>query len=142
MRSAQLVVVASLVLLGAVSCSISTSLSESSSSPFEWVSESSGSISGSSGGGDNAYRQDVSDVTLAFATTGGDVDAFRARIATLATQRGVTSWEEDAPTCASIGEGVRRAKLDQVAALDFGEHLFGENAASLAAYRGGYATVR
>lgn len=121
-------------------CSISNSsdtLSNSISSPFEWSSDS----SDSSSDGDSAYRQDVSDYTVAFARNGGDLDAFRSGVRTLAEGRGVTNWEEDVLTCASIGLGLRNAQLDALEAMAFGRDLLGEDAAGLVALRGGYESI-
>jgi hypothetical protein len=142
MRSNPLLIfaVSSFFFVGMLSCAASESaqsISDSVSSPFEWASNS----MSSSSGGDTAYQQDVSEFTLAFATTGGDLEGFRMGIRTLAEQRGITSWEADPSTCASIGHGVRRADYDRLAALDFGEELFGQNAGALAAYQSGYAAI-
>lgn len=122
-------------------CAISESIgsiSDSVSSPFEW---SSASLSSSSGE-DSAYRQDVSELTVAYATHGGDLDAFRHGVGELALERGITSWETDPLTCASIGYGVARADYDRGAATDFGEALFGRNRDALTAYESGYAAVQ
>lgn len=130
-----------LMALLAGGCAISESvgsISESVSSPFEWSSSSLASSSGE----DSAYRQDVSELTVAYATEGGDLDAFRQGVRQLAEARGITSWETDSLTCASIGYGVRRADYAQPAATEFGETLFGQNRDALAAYQSGYASVQ
>jgi hypothetical protein len=124
-------------------CSISNSsetISDSISSPFEWSSDSSGSSSDSSGG-DSAYRRDVSDYTVAFAHRGGELDAYRSGLRQLATQRGITNWEEDRLTCASIGLGLQQADFDSAAALAFAKQLLGEEAPGLEALRTGYASI-
>ncbi len=121
-----------------LACSASNSsetLSDSVSSPFEWSSDSSGSI------GDSAYRRDVSDYTIAFAEQRGDWAAFRQAVGYLAEQRGITNWEEDVYTCASIGLGLQRAYLDVDAAGRFGEDLFGANPRSRSALLAGYASI-
>jgi hypothetical protein len=140
MQRILLAVVCVTALLGSGACSISNSsdtLSDSISSPFKW---SSGS-SDSSSDGDSAYRQDVSDYTVAFARDGGDLDAFRSGLGQLAEQRGVTNWEDDAFTCASIGLGLQRAQLNDTAALGFGRELLGTNDRGLQALRAGYASI-
>ncbi len=141
MRSMELVVAVSFLLLTTTSCAIFESVGSISDSVSTGFGSSSDSISSSSGE-DTAYRQDVSELTLAFATRGGDLDAFRGDVGTLAEQRGITSWEDDASTCSSIGAGVRRAQLDGSAALQFGDRLFGENPPALAAYRTGYTALQ
>ena len=120
-------------------CSFSNSsetLSDSISSPFGWSSDSSGSS-----GGDSAYRQDVGDYTVAFAEAGGDWEAFRQGVGRLAEQRGITNWEEDVFTCASIGLGLQRRGLDPDAASQFGQELFGSNDRSRSALIAGYASI-
>jgi len=127
------------VAIGA-GCSISNSsetLSDSISSPFDW---SSGS-SASSGGDDSAYRQDVSDYTLAFSEASGDWAAFRHGVGRLAAEHGIANWEEDAFTCASIGLGLQRGGLDLEAADRFGADLFGSNARGRQALLAGYASI-
>ena len=133
--------VPSIVLLAFVglACSASNSsetLSDSISSPFQWSSDSSGSI-----GGDSAYRQDVGDYTIAFTEQPGDWEAFRQGVGRLAEQRGITNWEGDVFTCASIGLGLQRADLDAGDAGRFGENLFGANSRSRSALLAGYASI-
>ena len=120
-------------------CSFSDSsetLSESISSPFDWSSSSSGSS-----GGDSAYRQDVSDYTIAFTRQGGDLDAFRQGLGQLAERRGITNWEEDSFTCASIGLGLQGAHLELATAERFGADLFGANLRSRRDLLAGYASI-
>ena len=122
-------------------CSASNSsdtLSDSISSPFEWSSSSSDSSSDAA----TAYRQDVSDYTLAFTRTGDELDAFRDGLRRLAERRGITNWEADPLTCASIGQGLRDADLGHADAMSFARQLLGENPASLRALRVGYAQVQ
>ncbi len=120
-------------------CSFSDSsetLSNSISSPFDWSSSSS-----DSSGGDSAYRQDVSDYTIAFTRQAGDLDAFRQGLGRLAERRGITNWEEDSFTCASIGLGLQRAQLELAAAERFGVDLFGANLRSRRGLLAGYASI-
>ena len=133
-------VVVCLAALIGFGCSISNSsdtLSNSISSPFEWSSDSSDSSSDAA----SAYRQDVSDYTVAFARNGGDLDAFRSGVRSLAESRGVTNWEADVLTCASIGLGLRHAELGELEAMAFGRELLGEDAPGLVALRGGYESI-
>lgn len=132
-----LVLVTSIALCWGCSFSDSSeTLSDSISSPFDWSSSSS-----DSSGGDSAYRQDVSDYTLAFARRGGDVEAFRQGLGRLAERRGITNWEEDAFTCASIGLGLQRAQIDVASAERFGVDLFGANLRSQRHLLAGYASI-
>jgi hypothetical protein len=133
------VAVAAILLAGTTSCSISNSsetLSDSMSSPFDWSSSSSDSSMG-----DSAYRQDVSDYTVAFTRDARDYDAFRTGLRQLAETHGITNWEEDAFTCASVGLGLQRADLDRADALHFGEDLLGGNAAARRELEAGYASI-
>ena len=136
-----------LTLLATGGCSASNSsetLSDSISSPFDW---SSGSSDSSSDG--LAYRQDVSDYTVAFARSSSvqaeagaaDFHAFRAGLRQISEKRGVSNWEEDPLTCASIGLGLQRAEMSDSEALGFGERLLGKDAAGLRALRAGYASI-
>ncbi len=120
-------------------CSFSDSsetLSHSISSPFDWSSSSSDSSAG-----DSAYRQDVSDYTIAFTWQGGDLDALRQGLGQLAEHRGITNWEADPFTCASIGLGLQHAQLDLTAAERFGADLFGANLRSQRDLLAGYASI-
>lgn len=129
------------VLLGSgVACSFSKSsetIGDSISSPFDWSSDS----SNSSGGGDSAYRQDVSDYTVAFVRSGGDIDSFRSGLRRIAERRGITDWEGDELTCASIGLGLQRANFDEAAAFEFGRALFGADTPGLDDLGVGYASI-
>jgi hypothetical protein len=102
-------------------CSISRSvesLSKSVSSPFEWS-------SGSSGGEeDSAYRDQVRDFAYAYARSAGDMVAFRRGIGAIAERRGIHDWEDDDPTCRSIGEGLRRSGIGEARAQAFAGQLF------------------
>ena len=109
-----LLLLAGLTLAFATGCSFvdsSGSISDSISSPSK-------SISNSSSGDDDdeapapetpqdtaSYRQDVSQLTVTYLKSGGDLDAFTSAIAKLAKARGVTNWEADADTNQAIGVG-------------------------------------
>jgi hypothetical protein len=140
------------VLLATGGCSASNSsetLSDSISSPFDWSSGSSDSSSDAA----SAYRQDVSDYTVAFARSSaadagagvagvaGAMDAFRGGLRDLAEKRGVSNWEADDLTLASVGLGLQRAGMSDSEALAFGEQLLGRDATGLRALRAGYASI-
>lgn len=120
-------------LISTTGCSISNSLqgiSNSISSPFE-------SSSGSSGES-TAYREDVSDLTVAYVQSGGDLDAYRLGVTALAKNRGISNWEEDSFTCASIGFGLKRAEFDEAGLQEFASNLFGSDADKLRQLQSGY----
>lgn len=157
MRFVFVLLAATLIAVGA-GCSISNSsqsISDSISSPSESISNSSESSSDSSngGGGDDApapepaaetasYQRDVSELTRTYLETGGDVDAYRAAVAGLAEDRGITDWEADAATTNAIGHGAGAAGLDERAFTAFVAELVGDHAARGEALRRGYEQVR
>ena len=111
----------------------SDSLSTSVSSPFKSSSSSWDAV---------AYREDVREVTHAYVRSGGELPAFQRSVGDLAEQRGITNWEEDELTCASIGEGLRQAELEAGEAREFAARLFGSGAEQIQYVQLGYATVR
>jgi len=132
-----------LLIAGSTGCSISQSLGSSSDS----ISTSSDSISGSSesssdsSGEETAYRRDVSDYAYAFAQGGGDLEAFQRGIALLAEARGISNWEEDPETCASIGLGFNRAGVGREELQELENSLFAENSGGRAALQQGYDSL-
>jgi hypothetical protein len=104
-RSALALLLAALVACFAA-CSFSyssKSISKSVSSPFKSSSDS------SSGSSEAAYLDEVRSFTTGFATSGGDVTAFRRGVGSIAERRGIHDWEDDDATCKAIGEGLKRA---------------------------------
>jgi len=98
-------------LLAAAGCSISTSVSDSVSSPFKWSSDSSKS---STGEREESYRGDVRDYTEAYVRSGNDVAAYRKGLTSIATKHGITNWEADDSTYIGIGEGLGKAQVTSV----------------------------
>ncbi|MEM7410160.1 MAG: putative lipoprotein [Myxococcota bacterium] len=134
-----LVSLLSLALAPVLGCSISASsetVSDSISSPFRWLASSS-----PSGGGDSAYRQDITDHTLVYARSGGSLDAYRQGLTRLATANGITNWEADALTTWRIGHGLQRAEYDEAEVEAFAEQLFGPDSRQLAPLRAGFRTI-
>lgn len=132
-------------------CSISDSsgsLSDSISSPSKSISNSSsGDGSGSSDKETPApettedkasYEKDVSQMTLTYIKSGGEIGAFRAAISNLAKTRGVTDWETDAETTRAIGLGAGNAGLQETAFDAFSKQLFGDDLVQLNELRKGY----
>jgi len=98
------------LLLAPAGCSISyssESLSKSVSSPFKSSSGSSGEES------DPAYQAEVASFTAGFAGSGGDTATFRRGVASIATRRGISDWEDDDQTCRAIGQGLHKAGLNE-----------------------------
>ena len=133
-------VLLSLLVSLSVGCSISHSsetISDSLVSPFRWSSDSS-----PDGGDEFAYSRDLSDYAAHFAKSGGDLDAFRTAVRLRAAAEGISNWQEDAFTCASIGYGLQIAQIDPAQADRLAEELLGAHPKGLAALRSGYATVQ
>jgi hypothetical protein len=133
-------ILASSALLVALSvgCSISKSsetISDSLMSPFRWSSDSSRSVT------QDAYLRDLSAYSASFARDGGDLDAFRTAVRQRAEAQGISSWEDDAFTCASIGYGLQLAELDRAQVDRFAQELLGANPRGLEALYAGYANV-
>jgi hypothetical protein len=131
-----LVAILFLVPIIAGGCSISNSsgsISDSVSSPFKW--------SSSSSGGDTAYRDDVSDYTVAYLESAADIGAFRRGLGQIAQRHGITNWEADRLTCASIGHGLRRAGVHPSEIDGLADKLFAPNARGRRNLRAGYAAI-
>src|SRR3990172_8816160 len=108
-------------LLALAGCSISysvESLSKSVSSPFTSSSRSSGEEE------DPAYQEEVRGFAAGFARSGGDANAFRRGVASIAERRGIHDWEDDDQTCRAIGSGLARAGLDEGRAEALAQDLF------------------
>lgn len=137
-RLAILAVLGLLVSLSA-GCSISKSsetISDSLMSPFRWSSDSS-----KSGDKHSAYRRDLSDYAASFARDGGDLDAFRTAVRQRAEAQGISNWQEDAFTCASIGYGLQLAQLDAAQVDHFAEALLAGHPKGIEALHAGYAAI-
>jgi len=144
-------VIFALALAGTTGCSISASvgsISDSISSPSESISDSSSGDDSSSDESETpapettedtaSYRQDVSQMTLTYIKSGGDIGAFRSTISDLARTRGITDWEADSETTQAIGVGAQDAGLEEVGFTDFSKKLFGDDLVKLNELRKGY----
>ena len=138
--------------------SIGCSIIDSSGSISDSISSPSKSISNSSSGDDDSesppseapapapetkeettsYREDVSQLTVTFLASGGDVGAFGSALSELAAKRGITDWEADADTQEAIGAGAGTAGLEEADFNAFASKLFGEDVAKLNTLRVGY----
>ena len=141
-----------LALVAMTGCSFSDSsgsISDSISSPSTSISESSSGGDSSNGGNKPPpapetteerarYQQDVSQLTLTYLESGGDLDAFRSAITDLAKVRGITDWEADSQTAQAIGTGAGNAGLHEAEFDIFAKRLFGEDLSKLNEVRSGY----
>ncbi len=141
-----------LSLIAMTGCSFSNSsgsISDSISSPSTSISES--SSGGDSGGQDTQpapapettedtarYRQDVSQLTLTYLKSGGELDALRSAVTDLARARGITNWEADSETAQAIGLGAGNAGLQEAEFVVFSKQLFGDDLSKLNELRRGY----
>jgi len=139
----RLIAVMVLLAFAASGCSISAS-SASSSHSSESSSNSSKSSSGSSGGGeeavdpDTAYRDDVRDETVLYATSTDDLEDFQAALSDVARRHGIVDWEASRTTYVGIGEGLAQANVRGADLSRIESRLAGENATRREALRAGY----
>lgn len=120
MRSLHRTLALSFLVLALSGCQV---IWASITSPSDWVSGSSTSISGSfegslvssgSGGGDKtAYRGDVRVLTVVSAGEGALDDAFLRDLGGVATRHAINRWEDEPATFVSIGAGLREAGWSQ-----------------------------
>ncbi|MBP7283389.1 MAG: putative lipoprotein [Leptospiraceae bacterium] len=107
--------------LGSISTSVngistsSNSLSKLSDS-VQSISGSFQSISGSSSGGgkkeSKLYRMDIRDLTAIYYKTGFDKE-FHSDLAQIAQKNGILNWESDSLTYIGIGEGLKKANVNE-----------------------------
>lgn len=91
-----------------IGCSFSKSsesISKSISSPFTSMSKSSSP--------EDAYGQDVRDVTAAYIKSGGTLDDLKQEIGKQAKDHGITNWEESEATYRGVGAGLAKAGYEQ-----------------------------
>ena len=137
-------------LLLAMGCSISNSsesISKSISSPFKWSSASSDSSSDDDGAAPDqpeppqqteAYGADIRQVSATYARSGGEVDALRSQLSSIAAARGITNWDADHVTCRNIGEGIRLGGMDADQLETFAGQVCGDSSAMRASLSYGY----
>ncbi len=135
-----------LALAATTGCSLSNSsgsISDSISSPSRSSSDSSSDDDSDSPAPETpqdtaSYRQDVSQLTVTYIKSGGELDAFRSAIANLAKARGITNWEADPDTAQAVGVGAGTAGLEESAFDDFSKQLVGNDLTKLNELRKGY----
>ena len=104
-----LILISLIAAFSVTGCSKSSTSEASSESSSESSASSSGSSSKSSGG--PAYVGDIRDFTAEWVLSGGDMGAFKRRVAEIAEQGGVTDWEQDEGSYRGIGGGLKKAGL-------------------------------
>ena len=107
--------------VGSISTSVtgvSTSLNSISrlSDSVQSISGSLQSISGSSSGGGKAqlqvYKMDIRDLTAIYYKNGFDKE-YTTDLAQVARKNGILSWESDPTTYVGIGEGLKKAQVNE-----------------------------
>ncbi len=119
-------------------CSVSESgksLSKSVASPFSWSSES------SSPAKEKRYQEEVASYTAAYVRATArdtDVERFRKGLMEIATKRGIPDWENHPATYYGIGQGLRKAGLEDVEYETFKKNLAGDDYAKIQDIDKGY----
>lgn len=138
------------VLNGCSFSNSSGSISDSISSPSKSSSDSMKSSSNSSSGEEQeaaepeaprdtaSYEEDVSQLAVTYAKSGGELGAFRSAVSQLAMFRGITNWEVDSATNQAIGRGVGTAGMQEESFTSFSKQLFGNDLIKLNDLRKGY----
>jgi hypothetical protein len=133
-------VLAGLILLGPLGCSLSKSSSDLSGSSSD--SSASSSASSSPASKESLYREDVRDYTAAYVKSGGRIADFTQKIGDLAKARGITNWEENMATYEGIGQGLGKAGASGVELDTYITNLAGGDPRKAAAIRKGYESAR
>jgi len=126
---------AALLVLSMFGCSISTSISDSVSSPFKWSSSSLESRT-------EAYQGDVRDYAEAYAKSSTDMAGFKSGLGSIAGKHGITNWEADEATYVGIGEGLAKAKITEAQYEVYKANLTQGDAVKAAAIQKGYTKDR
>jgi len=99
------------LIFSLLGCTLSTSISDSVSSPFKWSSDSS---SRSSDERKESYQHDIRTYTEVHARSNDDVAGLTRGLASISEKHGITNWEADTSTYIGIGEGLAKAKVPQI----------------------------
>jgi hypothetical protein len=135
--------VAALLAVLLVGCSVSVSSWSLSKSVRSSSRSSDSSSSSSPGAAEEAYREDVSDYTRAFAKShGADYRGFQADLARLAEEHGITNWEENPATYTAIGEGLGRAEVSDAELMAYKRNLAGGDTQKADLIQQGYESAR
>jgi hypothetical protein len=119
-------------------CSISYSFGKSSDS----VSSISDSSSPSDDDEKTAYSQDVRELTVAYLQSGEQPAEYMREIGHIAQEHGVTDWERQQTTFVAIGEGLKRAGIQEAELQNVGflKAMLDGNPVTLQYVRQGYAS--
>jgi hypothetical protein len=115
----------------------------SSESSVKMLTSPSRSSKSSSGGDEEkkeAYRDDVRDFTVAWATKHDDLAGFETGLADLARRHGITDWEAEDVTYTAIGAGLKRADVRTADRARYESLLAGNAPAKVALIRDGYGS--
>ena len=124
-------------------CSISVSSWSLSKSARSSSHSSDSSSSSSPGAAEEAYREDVSDYTRAYAKSGGaDFRAFQSDLAHIAQEHGITNWQENLVTYTAIGEGLGSAGVSDAELMAYKRNLSGGDPTKADAIQRGYDSAR
>ena len=107
--------------------------SKSSSSPFRSSSKSSRDDEE-----EEAYRNDVTSVTLAYLGAGEAGGNLLRDLSRVAEQHGITDWEASPVTFVAIGAGLRQGGIDAGSVDAFAQRHFGGNSEILGQILEGY----
>ncbi len=142
-RRVRSLVVGSMVAL-LTGCSVSVSSWSLSKSVRSSSHSSDSSSSSSPGAAERAYREDVSDYTHAYVKSsgGGDLGSFRADLARLAEEHGITNWEENPATYTAIGEGLAQAGVSAAGLMAYKQNLSGDDPSKAQLIQQGYDSAR
>src|SRR5262245_58048467 len=127
---------AALVLLAPLGCSISNSVSDSSESSSD------SSASSSPASKESLYRDDIRDYTAAYVKSGGRIADFNQKVGELAKARGITNWKENMVTYEGIGQGLVKAGAAGVELDTYVKNLAGGDPRKEAAVRRGYDSAK
>jgi len=130
---------AAVIALAVSGCSISTSISDSVSSPFKWSSDSSG---GSSEKKEESYQDDVRNYAGVYFRSFSDIEGFRKGLTSIAAKHGITDWETDQATYSGIGAGLGKAQVTDVEFEGYKTKLSQGDAVKAAAIQKGYEKYR
>jgi hypothetical protein len=127
-------------LLFTVGCSFIASSESSSdilSSPFKSSARSSG------GEEEVAFQEETEAYTVAYVTAGSvDNAGFQRGLSDIAARRGISDWENNPETWTSVGRGLGRSQLSDVAVTDTVESLSAGDETLVTLVMQGYSATR
>ena len=131
-----------LALLTLAGCSFSyssKSISDSSGSSSDSSTSSSPSDDKKADKTETSYRNDVRGYTAAWVRDGGDLDAFRRGLASIARRYGITDWEATSATWTGVGAGLRAGDASDAERATLVDGLAGDDRTKRAAIERGFS---